>query len=74
MDESQYTFAQGVTDVKNSLLSLIGARNDVRNALGDGKPAGSTNAPTSDSTNKKLDPMWIIGGAVAVVLLIKLAK
>ena len=33
MNESDYTCAQGVSDAKNSLLALIGARNEVRRAL-----------------------------------------
>ena len=73
MNESDYTFAQGVTDAKNSLLSLIGARNEVRRALADGKPAGSNNAPTPPGP-KSLNPMWIIGGALALVLIIKAVK
>lgn len=73
MNESDYTFAQGVTDAKNSLLSLIGARNEVRRALDDGKPAGSANAPTPPGP-KSLNPMWIVGGALAVVLLLKAGK
>lgn len=74
MNESDYTFAQGVTDVQNSLLSLIGARNEVRRALNDGKPAGSANAPTSGGAPKSINPMWIVGGALAVVLLTKASK
>lgn len=75
MNESDYTFAQGVNDAKNSLLSLIGARNEVKRALDDGKPAGSTNAPTSSSSAPKgINPMWIVGGALALVLLIKASK
>lgn len=73
MNESDYTFAQGVTDAKNSLLSLIGARNEVRRALADGKPAGSDNAPTPPGP-KSLNPLWIVGGALALVLLIKVSK
>ena len=74
MNESDYTFAQGVNDAKNSLLSLIGARNEIRRALDDGKPAGSANAPTSGGAPKGIDPMWIVGGALALVLLIKASK
>lgn len=73
MDEQNYTFAQGVADAKNSILSLIGARNEVRHALADGKPAGSDNAPTPPGP-KSLNPVWIIGGALAVVVLLKVAR
>lgn len=73
MNESDYTFAQGVADAKNSLLSLIGARNEIRRALSDGKPAGSDNAPTPPGP-KSINPMWIIGGALALVLIIKVSK
>lgn len=73
MNESDYTFAQGVSDAKNSLLSLIGARNEIRRALNDGKPAGSDNAPTPPGP-KSINPMWIIGGALALVLIIKVSK
>ena len=74
MNESDYTFAQGVNDAKNSLLSLIGARNEVRRALADGKPAGSDNAPTPDDKKSRIDPMWLIGGAVALVLILRAGK
>ena len=75
MTESDYTFAQGVSDVQNSLLSLIGARNEVRRALDDGKPAGSANAPTSGGgTSKGIDPLWIVGGAIALVFILKAVK
>lgn len=74
MNESDYTFAQGVTDAKNSLLSLIGARNEVRRALDDGKPAGSANAPTSGGTSKGINPLWIVGGALALVFILKVGK
>ena len=74
MNESDYTFAQGVNDAKNSLLSLIGARNEVQRALNDGKPAGSANAPTSNGAPKGINPMWIVGGALALVLIIKVSK
>ena len=73
MNESDYTFAQGVSDVKNSLLSVIGARNEVRRALDDGKPAGSANAPVPPGP-KSLNPMWIIGGALVMVLVLKAGK
>ena len=74
MNESDYTFAQGLKDVRDSLLSLIGARNAISRALDDGKPAGSANAPTSGGTPKSIDPLWIVGGALALVLIIKVSK
>ena len=73
MNDSDYTFAQGLNDAKNSLLSLIGARNEIQRALYDSGPVGSVNAPTPPEP-KSLNPMWIIGGALAVVLLLKASK